>query len=600
MLEKNQIRLDISTHGTVDNDAPFDAQPARIRNLSLKTHQLQSIRAMLNLENNKVQLDDHTLVAEIGILSNKIGSGKSLCVLGLIASNARLDMQPFVTYHFGDAAYVMNERKDKCVRGGNLIVVPNHLIIMWQNYVQTYTDLSCVVVKKQMFPFVWEEIETQDVVLCAATHYNMLIKSCPWMWSRVIFDESDSINIPSCVKPMSRFVWFVSSSLNNLLFCDGHFWKCEISGTGGGPWLTRVVTNGISRNGYIKNTFKKLQSETANCILSKIIVKMNNRYIDELLKLPPIETHVIRCEDPVYLMVLDQAVSEEVTMLLNGDDIRGVMDQYGCSVDTKDNIISQVCKSIAIEIKNLQLKMQYLRNVEHRCEDTHIGAHKLEKTQRKIHVLESKLKRIHSQVESLIDRAPDVPCPICFEDPDDEQCIFTCCMNTFCKTCVQRLSQQNHQSCPLCRGQFSVVTKARRGGGNHGLKYHKVVQLLKEKLTTQDAYILVFMYNDNTLKKVQQVLDSQRIPYRALTGKIQKTVDLFEEGHVRVLVANAMVHGCGLNLTRATDVVLFQKMHTELEAQIIGRAHRIGRTQTLHLHRLLYSNEQDDYTSTCP
>lgn len=579
MLEKNQIRLDISTHGTVDNDAPFDAQPARIRDLSLKTHQLQSIRAMLQLENNQVQMESHTLIAEIGILSNKIGSGKSLCILGLIASRVRLEPQPFVTYHFGDSAYVINERKDMHVRGGNLVVVPNHLLVMWQNYVQTYTDLSCLMVKKQMFPFVWEEVEPHDVVLCPATYYNMLIKSCPWTWSRVIFDESDSINIPSCVKPMSRFVWFVSSSLNNLLFCDGHFWKCD------GPWLTRVVTNGISRNGYIKNTFKRLQSETANCILSRIIVKMNNDYIDELLKLPPLMTHVVRCEDPVYLMVLEGAVSEEMTMLLNGDDIRGMLDQY--SVDTKENIISRVCKSISIEISNLQLKLNYLRHLELRDD----RAHKLDKTESKIRTLETKLNRIHAKVTELIDMTPEVPCPICFED-SESRCVFTCCMNTFCTACVRRLFQTESVSCPLCRGSFSVVTVSRSTTRrNHNNKYERVVQLIKEKLVNDDAYMLVFMYNDNTFKKIQQVLDANRIPHRALAGKIQKTVDLFEEGHVRVLVANATVHGCGLNLTRATDVVLFQKMHAELEAQIIGRAHRIGRTQTLHVHRLVYSNE---------
>ena len=594
MHDKNRIRLDISEKGTVEEDASFEAQPARIRNMNLMTHQLQSIRAMRNLENNRMELDDHMLVAEIGILSNKIGSGKSLCVLGLIATQVRLEVQPFVTYHFGESAYVLDERRDMRIIGGNLIVVPCHMIATWQKYVQEYTDLSFVVVKKQMFPFVWEDLETKDIVLCAATHYNMLIKSCPWTWSRVIFDESDSINIPSCVKPMSRFVWFVSSSLNNLLFCDGHFWKYEVSGTG--PLLTRVVTNGIARNGYIKNTFKRLQSESANCILSRIIVKMNNKYIDALLKLPPITVSLIHCDDPVYLMILDHAVSEDVAQLLNGDDIRGVLDHYGCSVDTKENLVSHVCKSIAIEINNLHMKTQYLRNLEHRVEDNQLTLLKIDKTQRKIECLESKLRRIHEQVDMLLDQAPSSPCPICYEC-GIEQCVFTCCMNTFCTPCVKRLFETfENKTCPLCRGHFSIVKTISKvsssAAGGTSQKYERLVRLLKDKLTTtEDAHILVFMYNDNTLKKLQQVLDAHGIPYRALTGKIQKTVDMFEDGQVRVLVANATVHGCGLNFTRATDVILFQKMHAELEAQIAGRAHRIGRTKSLNLIRLLYSNE---------
>jgi len=591
MHDKNQLRLDISAKGTIEDDALFDAQPTRIHNMDLMTHQLQSIHAMRNLENNRMELNDHKLVAEIGILSNKIGSGKSLCVLGLIATQVRLEVQPFMTFHFGDSAYVIDERRDMHVIGGNLIVVPCHMIATWQKYVEEYTQLSFVVVKKQMFPFVWQDIETKDIVLCAATHYNMLMKSCPWTWSRVIFDESDSINIPSCVKPMSRFVWFVSSSLNNLLFCDGHFWKYEVSGTGD-PSLTRMVTNGIARNGYIKSTFKKLQSESANGILSRIIVKMNNTYIDALLKLPPITVNVIHCNDPVYLMILDHAVSEDVAKLLNGDDIRGVLDHYGCSVDTKENLVSRVCKNIAIEINNLHMKIQYLRNLEHRVEDNQLTLFKIDKTQQKIECLESKLRRIHEQVDVLLNQAPSSPCPVCYECGTD-QCVFTCCMNTFCTPCVKRLFDLENTTCPLCRGHFSILktTRVSSNGASESHKYEQLVRLLKDKLTTEDAHILVFMYNDNTLKKLQQVLDAHGIPYRALTGKIQKTVDMFDEGFCRVLVANATVHGCGLNLTRATDVILFQKMHTELEAQITGRAHRIGRTKSLNLIRLLYSNE---------
>jgi len=170
-------------------------------------------------------------------------------------------------------------------------------------------------------------------------------------------------------------------------------------------------------------------------------------------------------------------------------------------------------------------------------------------------------------------------------------------MNTFCTPCVKRLFETfENKTCPLCRGHFSIVKTISKvsssAAGGTSQKYERLVRLLKDKLTTtEDAHILVFMYNDNTLKKLQQVLDAHGIPYRALTGKIQKTVDMFEDGQVRVLVANATVHGCGLNFTRATDVILFQKMHAELEAQIAGRAHRIGRIKSLNLIRLLYSNE---------
>ena len=60
---------------------------------------------------------------------------------------------------------------------------------------------------------------------------------------------------------------------------------------------------------------------------------------------------------------------------------------------------------------------------------------------------------------------------------------------------------------------------------------------------------------------------------------------------MRTLLVNATVYGCGLDLSSATDIVLFQRMHTELENQLTGRAHRIGRTHELNVYRILHKNE---------
>lgn len=597
VTNKTKLRLDISTNGSLANDSSYIPQPERITNISLKKHQLQTIHGMSMLENNQIKISsDDILVTEIGILSNKVGSGKSLCVLGLIATKPRLDIQSFVSYHFNDSAFIMNQREYMCIRLGNLIVVPNHLVSMWEDYLEKYTSFKYIVIKKQMFPLDWKEVEAFDVVVCTALYYNMLVRSCPWTWSRVIFDESDSINIPACAKPNTRFVWFVSSSLNNLLFCNGHFWKCDEHSK-----LTRVVTRGITQSGYIKSTFKRLESTTADRILPSIVVKMNNSYIDDHLRLPPVHQHVVKCQDPICLTVLNHAVSEHMTMLLNADDTFGVLDYLGCPVDTKDNIISYICKTFHIQVKNLEMKISYLQNIE--SVDTDNVSEKIEKTRAKIAELNLKLSKIHEKIDDLIKyNAIDAEqmtdhCPICMESTD--LCMFTCCLNVFCKACVNKMNDNHIRVCPLCRGEWEYnqmifQTWSPNTATDNLNKYEETLKLIKEKLTVSKNQVLVFMWNENTLNKLKHILQSHHIPFRTIAGNthtIRRIVQWFDEGKIRVLLVNATVHGCGLNLVRATDIILFQKMHVELQNQLMGRAYRIGRTNELNVYRMMHSNE---------
>jgi len=602
-MDSIQIRLNLSRNGTVEDEAQYDLQPNTIVNIVLKKHQLQSVLAMVQLEKNNIRISEHDyLVSEIGVLSNKVGSGKSLCVLGLIATQPRLDIQDFVTDHFGNSMFVMNDRSYMIIKGGNLIVVPNHLISIWEEYLNMYTTFKHVTIKKQMFPIDWDEISTNDVVLCNTRYYNMFHKTCPWVWSRVIFDEADSISIPACIKPNARFVWFVSSSLNNLLFCNGFYLKCDNNGI-----LTRVVTRGIPRQGYIKSTFKELDDPRATSIIHGIVVKMNDTYIDRHTLLPPVYEHIIRCKDPIYLCVLRDVVSETVISLLQSCDTAGALDHLGCPIDTKENIISYICRSFHVQMRNYERKLDYLNNIE--SIDSSISndavQEKIRKTNDKISEIVTKLNTIHEKIDQLTtftDRS-NVYCPICMEHDVEELCLYMCCLNVFCTKCVnQMITQEKHsETCPLCRGDLKkndIILRSLHETSKTEVsenKYSKVIELVKDIYTTIDRRVLIFIWHDNTLAHLTHLLGTMHVnQFRSLSGNtntIRRTIEWFNMGKIRVLLVNASVYGCGLNLIGATDIIFFQKMNNELEKQLTGRAYRIGRTHELHIHRVMHETE---------
>lgn len=594
-MDTINLRLHLNRVGTIPDDSPVCQQSTTIHNIVLKKHQLQTIYAMSVLEENRKRINTHEyLISEIGVLSNKVGSGKSLCVLGLVANNVRLCTQDFVTCHFGDSVFVMDDRQYMNIKGGNLIVVPNHLISIWEDYLMQYTTFRYAIIRKRMFPIDWENIEPYDIVLCSAKYYNMLIKTCPWIWSRVIFDEADSINIPACTKPPSRFVWFVSSSLNNLLFCNGHYWRCNENST-----LTRVITRGITRQGYIKSTFKELESMNADTILPGIIVKMNDTYVDQYIQLPPVHEHLIRCTDPIYLRVLRDVLPESIESLLNGCDTTGALDHLGCPVDKKENIISYICRSLHVQKRNYELKLNYLSNMETFDSETYENlSTKVKKTNDKIYEIDLKLKNIHTKINQFVtDSIQDIDayCPICMEQGIKDLCLFACCLNVFCKNCVQQLVQHSTKTCPLCRNDMktnNILLQSKHT--TNETKYDKITGLLKHIISKDARQILIFVWHDNTLNKISHILTSQHFNFRVLSGNtntIKRVVQWFNDGKIKVLVVNASLYGCGLNLTNATDIIFFQKMSPEIEVQLLGRAYRLGRTIPLHLHRILHEDE---------
>jgi SNF2 family DNA or RNA helicase len=104
----------------------------------------------------------------------------------------------------------------------------------------------------------------------------------------------------------------------------------------------------------------------------------------------------------------------------------------------------------------------------------------------------------------------------------------------------------------------------------------------------------MFSGYDGTFAGLEGELGGNGVSYATLNGsqaRINKLLREFEAGKYSVLFLNARNMGAGLNILAATHVILFHKMAPELEAQIIGRAHRMGRTMPLEVVHLLHDNE---------
>jgi len=106
---------------------------------------------------------------------------------------------------------------------------------------------------------------------------------------------------------------------------------------------------------------------------------------------------------------------------------------------------------------------------------------------------------------------------------------------------------------------------------------------------------LVFANFEESLRLIEQTLKDIEEPYLMLQGTYAeraRILDKFRYGSERVLLINSQKNCAGLNLQFTTDLIFMHKIiDPAIEAQVAGRAQRIGRTCNLNIHYILYDNE---------
>jgi SNF2 family DNA or RNA helicase len=178
------------------------------------------------------------------------------------------------------------------------------------------------------------------------------------------------------------------------------------------------------------------------------------------------------------------------------------------------------------------------------------------------------------------------------------------CHNIFCGNCLlQWLKQKN--SCPLCRNKVEphklvYIETSSIENNNITSKDERIDDIPKKRITKVDKTVelikakphgrfLIYSDQNQTFTPLSNALFENSISFVQMKGNIknrEKNLDLFRSGEVPVIFLNSNSDSAGLNLTESTDIILYHQMPDTTENQIIGRANRIGRNTSLHVHHL--------------
>lgn len=336
----NQIEIDTHRNKEIVNQNKFE-------NVTLYDYQVKTIEKLLEHEKGQMKLslrdiniqriadelycgrldqEDRLYIREkikilkrkyeinfgynIGVLSNKVGSGKTYIVLGMIMS---MDINSFKTlkkYYFDDiynnstfdadtcsiiAGYlvepndiILNTSKKKLLSRNNiyktlkndvdignireceksiknLIIVPHNLYQQWRNEIENNTTLTAHFIKtKRDLLKLDEKLKNKDVVLCNVNKLKdfLLLVDNYYEINRLFIDEADTINLSNFPEINSDFIWLITTTYERILK--------------------------PKNQGFIDNLFKseyKSGKRFYNDVLHKLTYTFNSEYIDQKVNL---------------------------------------------------------------------------------------------------------------------------------------------------------------------------------------------------------------------------------------------------------------------------------------------------------------------------
>lgn len=594
-FKSNEFRMTLVDNGTIDPDDNCNHFKLKNLKLDLKKHQMKSLDRMITLENGDIQIKENmTLNTKIGILGDCVGSGKSITTLALIDVNSKTRNSLNIdTYGYNNIQICT--KHNGIVKHTTLIVVPHSLVKQWEEYIKTYTTFTFTKINNKKSYDSYDSNNNFDIILISSTLYNEFIYDVKTnnniQWNRVVFDEADSINIPSCSYPKSNFTWFLTSSIQNILFVQGYYY-INSNQNRHFRGFKRILVNGIKKNGYIKDTCKNITYECDD-VLKYLIIKNNDLFVKQSFNIREPNINYIHCKNPIYLSILDGILNNEVLTRLNAGDKEGALDMLEhCNINTASNILEHVTHDINAKLNNLQQEYNFLNSL------THTRSYDLEQNDKKKKKVQDEIQRYIENLENIkerIEKYESISCPICIDNLEEPIACLSCCKNLFCMKCITK-SFQRKEECPLCRStitnsSFNIIhDKKIEKNFSKPTKSNALLKIIKQA----DRKILIFSSFDNTFNQLENLLLSNKIDFSKLNGNynhINHRLNMYKNGSLNVLLLNSNNFGTGLNLEQTTDIIFYHKMKKDIEQQVIGRAQRFGRPGILNVHFLCYDNE---------
>jgi hypothetical protein len=590
----------------LDEDSPIIQQNEKIK-LSLKKHQLAGIYKAIQMEQeDKIYHTDDTnpnsyfeISTNLGIIGEKVGFGKTITALAIIAHspintikinnsslksyNTQVKIRPTDTIKnsvliSNIEKYDVDDIRSKYINTTLVIVPRGPVYTQWIKSIQKDTKLSVLllddirIIKKIEKPNgdnilrIKKYFEKFDLVLIKNTtirkfmgymeHESYFIK----YWARIIVDEAHDILM----------------SIGNISFLY--------------KWLISATYSNIANIRYCVNANMYLIRELVKNELNHILIKSDDSFIKKSFDLPPVIEKIYRCKMLNRLSVIRPYLTRSQIDRLNASDLIGVMRDIGGNVATENGIIHTFTTKLNKDLHNKKCERSMIEHMELSDEEKHVKYENIDKT---IESFEIKIKDLTERLSNIDDKN----CAICLDNLTNP--LILNCTHSYCASCIMMWIRKN-KKCPECRSEIDISDTTLV---TNTVALPPIISKIKSKENTlidiinnkPDGKFLIFSKIENGFSSIITNLTNHSISYTEIKGTtscMNNILEKFRNGEIKVILLNTTYAGSGIDISFATDVIIYHSMNNE-RTQAIGRAHRVGRTCPLYVHTLLYEEEEE-------
>ena len=606
--QNNKLKIKLKPHQlTALNKALEMEIHGTIRYKINNTNKLLSIMNMLysNMPYSLLTQANNNIIhisTNVGIFGDMVGYGKTLIALALIAINNVENIHINNTYsktfnNYKNYSYLNISSVNNLIIPVNiifnttLVIVPRGPVyIQWENMIKTHTTLNVLsienltFIKKYLPKFTGnnrQEIidfyNKYDLVLIKNTTLKLLYNyyyhdnnfNIINNWRRVIIDEAHDIINQLKVHINYNYLWMISGTYEDLL---------------------KKVYN--SNNSLIySNTAKELMNDE---FINLMLVKNNNNFIKNSFKIPePVEKYYL-CKLPKNINVIKNFITDSILDKINANDITGAIKELGGKNENENDIIDLVSKELKRELFNKEAERDYITSLDISSEQKTL---KLKTINIEIENQEEKIKNLTERISYISSKT----CSICMDLITNP--ILIECTHIFCGGCLIKWLKNNN-NCPYCRTTINgtdkliaIVNNSNNNEIENNINNTEILSkedtLLKIINEKPEGRFLIFSKNENSFEKIKKELYKNNNKFELLKGTTSHMInilDKFKLGEINIILLNTQYAGSGIDISSATDVIIFHNMGIDKQ-QAIGRAQRVGRTKELYIHNLCYEHE---------
>jgi len=563
---------------------------SRERFISIMT-MLYSNYTQFNNIDNFIQISTN-----VGIFGDIVGYGKTLIVLALIATNDVKNIYVNNIYtktfnNYKNYSYLNISSQNNLIIPENiifnttLVIVPRGPVyVQWVEMINKQTNLKVLAIDN--LNFIKKNIpkynsNKQDIINFFNSYDLILIKNTTL---RVLFDyyyEDGNYNL---INSWKRIIIDEAHDIINKIPNIKYYYLWLISGTY--EDLLKKVYN--SNNSIIySNTIKELLNDE---FINLMLIKNNPKFIKNSFLIPePIEKYYL-CKLSQNINIIKNFITDSILEKINANDIPGAIRELGGKNETEDDIIELVSKELKRDLFNKETERDYITTLDINSESKAI---RLKNIKNEIELQKEKINNLTERISYISSKS----CAICMDLISNP--IMLECTHIFCGKCLMKWINTN-KNCPNCRTNITSTDKliaiVDENNKNNATienvlsKEETLLQIINDK---PNGRFLIFSKNENSFEKIKIELRKNNNNYELLKGTtshMMNILDKFKSGEINIILLNTQYAGSGIDISYATDVIIFHNMGIEKQ-QAIGRAQRVGRHNELYIHNLCYEHE---------